>query len=72
MRYVPHLLMFTGVTGEPPRPLSSDGQSSVSLLITYRSSSFNRIRLSQKIARRLRSPLSGYAYRLGRCGDWYD
>lgn len=55
------------MTGMPHRPSSSDGQSSV-FALSFRPS-LNRIRLSQKIARRSRSPLSGYAYRLGRCGD---
>jgi hypothetical protein len=56
------------MTGMPHRPSSTDGQSSV-FALSFRPS-LNRIRLSQKIARRSRSPLTGYAYRLGRCGDW--
>jgi hypothetical protein len=55
------------MTGMPHRPSSIDGQSSV---FAFVSSYSNPIGLAQKIARRSRSPLSGYAYRLGRCGDW--
>jgi hypothetical protein len=66
---VHQLLVFTGITGEPHRPSSSDGPPSLSLLISYRSSSFNPDGLSVQGARRSRSPLTGYAYRLGRCGD---
>lgn len=58
------------MTGMPHRPSSTDGQSSLSLLIAYRSSSFNPTGLSGKTARRYASPLSGYAYRLGRCGNY--
>jgi hypothetical protein len=49
------------ITGMPHRPSSIDGQSSVFSPHRFRSSSFDRIRLAQKIARRSRSPLSGYA-----------
>jgi hypothetical protein len=62
------------MTGKPHRPSSTDGQSPVfpPHLFRYRSrsSSFNPNGLAQEIARRSRSPLSGYAYRLGRCGYW--
>jgi hypothetical protein len=44
------------MTGMPHRPSSTDGQSSLSLLIAFRSSSFHPIGLSAKTARRLRSP----------------
>lgn len=44
------------MTSMPHRPSSTDGQSSLSLLITYRSSSFNPTGLPAKTARRLRSP----------------
>jgi hypothetical protein len=57
------------MTGMPHRPSSIDGQSSVSLLISSVLRRSTAIGLAQKIARRSRSPLSGYAYRLGRCGD---
>jgi hypothetical protein len=54
------LLEFTGMTGMPHRPSSSDGQSPVfpPHLFRYRSrsSSFNPSGLTQEIARRSRSP----------------
>lgn len=49
------------MTGMPHRPSSTDGQSSVSVLVSTVPASIHPTGLPQKIARRYRSPLSGYA-----------
>lgn len=66
--YSLYLLEVTGMTGKPHRPSSTDGHSSVSLLIAFalRRSTLSGYRRRMPVARA--RPI-GYAYRLGRCGD---
>ena len=57
------------MTGVPHRPSSIDGHPSVSLLIAI------ALRRSTLAGYRRRMPVAlarpiGYAYRLGRCGNW--
>ena len=61
------------MTGMPHRPSSTDGHLLVSLLITFVPRLSTTIGLPQEDARRYARPI-GYAYRLGRCGNWrtYD
>jgi len=56
------------MTGMPHRPSSSDGH-----LLCFVSPFLNRYRAgAEKMPVAIARPI-GYAYRLGRCGDWrYD
>lgn len=61
IEYVPHLLVFTGVTGMPHRPSSSDGQSPVFVLVSIAPTSSNPIGRAQEIARRYARRLTAVA-----------
>jgi hypothetical protein len=62
-RLTPCFLVVTRVAGKPPRPPSSDGQSSVFVLVRIRSlpNPLAGVVASQKIARRFACPI-GFRY----------
>lgn len=66
------MLVFTRVTGEPPSPSPTGGHLlflRLSLVLSYSFVPHSPYRAIAEDALRSRSPLSGYAYRLGLGGD---